>query len=146
MSPYPTSASHNRRWPKWARVLAWAFGGLLVLQIASTITVRALSAKYGGDDALRARIQMRGFATTLAMRKAAGLPYPTSVEGLKSAFKEDYKYLPKFSNAPLSDKLKDPWGRPFEYYSPGVRNKDSYDLFSLGADGREGTADDITNW
>jgi general secretion pathway protein G len=46
--------------------------------------------------------------------------------------------------------LKDPWGNPFEYRSPGQFNEDSYDLWSRGPDGvddngRSGS-DDIKNW
>ena len=40
----------------------------------------------------------------------------------------------------------DPWGRPFRYQSPGRHNTASYDLWSLGPDGRDGTPDDIGNW
>lgn len=39
----------------------------------------------------------------------------------------------------------DPWGRPYVYRFPGQHNPTSYDLYSLGPDGREGT-DDIDNW
>lgn len=38
----------------------------------------------------------------------------------------------------------DAWGRPFVYRAPGTRGgRREYDLFSLGPDGREGTADDV---
>jgi general secretion pathway protein G len=40
---------------------------------------------------------------------------------------------------------KDPWSNDYVYVCPGVHNKDSYDLSSLGADGVE-SADDVTNW
>jgi len=40
----------------------------------------------------------------------------------------------------------DPWGRPYVYRCPGLRNRDGSDLFSLGPDGQEGTADDATSW
>jgi general secretion pathway protein G len=39
----------------------------------------------------------------------------------------------------------DPWGNPYVYRFPGQHNRDGYDLYSLGPDGREGT-DDVTNW
>lgn len=39
----------------------------------------------------------------------------------------------------------DPWGNAYQYRYPGVHNTTGYDLFSMGADGREGT-DDIDNW
>ena len=40
----------------------------------------------------------------------------------------------------------DPWQEPYAYRYPGVKNKDSYDLFSKGPDKTEGTADDVGNW
>ena len=42
--------------------------------------------------------------------------------------------------------LKDPWGQAYRYVSPGLHNKNSFDVFSLGQDGRYGTGDDINNW
>ena len=39
----------------------------------------------------------------------------------------------------------DPWGNAYVYRFPGANNLNSYDLYSLGPDGREG-GDDITNW
>ncbi|HEX2971945.1 MAG TPA: type II secretion system major pseudopilin GspG [Tepidisphaeraceae bacterium] len=39
----------------------------------------------------------------------------------------------------------DPWGNPYVYRYPGQHNVNGYDLYSLGADGREGN-DDIDNW
>ncbi len=40
----------------------------------------------------------------------------------------------------------DPWGNPYVYYYPGKHNASSYDLLSMGPDGKEGTDDDIGNW
>jgi len=42
--------------------------------------------------------------------------------------------------------LRDPWNQPYQYRTPGVHNESSYDLWSKGADGTSGTADDIGNW
>ncbi len=42
----------------------------------------------------------------------------------------------------------DPWGHPYQYLSPG-QDKRPFDLFSFGADGREGGEEyntDIGNW
>ena len=43
----------------------------------------------------------------------------------------------------------DPWGRPYVYVSPGIANPASYDLYTLGKDGRiGGTGEDadLTSW
>lgn len=42
--------------------------------------------------------------------------------------------------------LKDPWDHDFMYQSPGQHNENGVDLWSVGADGRDGTDDDIKNW
>ncbi len=43
---------------------------------------------------------------------------------------------------------KDPWGNPYGYRASGdeLRNKDSFDLWSAGPDGKDGTEDDIANF
>jgi general secretion pathway protein G len=41
---------------------------------------------------------------------------------------------------------KDPWGNDYIYECPGRHNPSSYDIMSVGADGRAGTEDDICNW
>lgn len=41
---------------------------------------------------------------------------------------------------------KDPWGSDYIYTFPGKNNIGSYDLHSVGPDGKSGTEDDITNW
>lgn len=83
--------------------------------------------------------------------------------GIKSAlgqFEVDNGFFPKSmqdlltqpSNAknwhgPYLDKMpSDPWGNPYIYYYPGKHSANSYDLLSVGPDGKEGTDDDIVSW
>jgi general secretion pathway protein G len=40
----------------------------------------------------------------------------------------------------------DPWGRYYQYQSPGRQNTDTFDVWSLGPDGSDNTADDVGNW
>ena len=43
----------------------------------------------------------------------------------------------------------DPWGRPYVYIAPGHQNPTSYDLYTLGRDGKLGGTDedgDVTSW
>jgi general secretion pathway protein G len=40
---------------------------------------------------------------------------------------------------------KDPWAHDYVYECPGRHNPNSFDLFSVGLDGRAGTDDDIVN-
>ncbi|MFH2139092.1 MAG: type II secretion system major pseudopilin GspG [Candidatus Omnitrophota bacterium] len=74
--------------------------------------------------------------------------FPTTEQGLASLVqKPNISPLPKNWNGPyLKKKPVDPWGQQYVYVSPGVHNKDDYDLHSLGKDGVAGGGDDLTNW
>jgi general secretion pathway protein G len=66
--------------------------------------------------------------------------YPSTKDGLKSLV-ESEKFL---DNLP-----KDPWGKPYYYKSPGVKNTNKYDLWSFGKDAKPGGEDenaDVVNW
>lgn len=75
--------------------------------------------------------------------------YPSTADGLQAlmtapAGKADRwrgPYVTENKWPPL-----DPWSEPYQYRSPGVRNKNGYDLWSKGPDKQDGTADDIGNW
>ena len=73
--------------------------------------------------------------------------YPTTLSdllerpaNLDPAIRWDGPYV---SNSGVLD---DPWDRPYEYIFPGAHNLMGYDLWSIGPDGLNGTADDISNW
>jgi len=83
--------------------------------------------------------------------------------GIKTAldnYKMDNNFYPKSLNdllqrtdeaknwhGPYLDTLPvDPWGDKYVYEFPGKHNPATYDLLSVGPDGKEGTDDDIGNW
>jgi len=74
--------------------------------------------------------------------------YPTTEEGIKILWIKESEL--KNWNGPYLPKkvLKDSWGNPYHYKYPGS-NKNDYDLFSYGEDGKEGGSDnsaDISVW
>ena len=84
----------------------------------------------------------------------------SSIKTALDAFEVDNGYYPKSmqdllqqpNNAknwhgPYLDKVpQDPWGNNYLYYYPGKHNQSSYDLLSVGPDGKEGSEDNIGNW
>ena len=53
----------------------------------------------------------------------------------------------KHWSGPYLDEIpQDRWGHNYIYEFPGKHNPNSYDLMSLGQDGKKGTEDDIGNW
>ncbi len=76
--------------------------------------------------------------------------YPSTKEGVRALIsppegKSD-KWRGPYVDAKDGRMLLDPWKQEYRYLNPGVRNTESYDLFSCGPDGQPGTADDIGNW
>ncbi len=70
--------------------------------------------------------------------------YPTTEQGLESLVKQPSNT--KNWKGPYIDKLQDdPWGHPYQYKFPGVKNPGGYDVWSLGPDGIE-SDEDIGNW
>jgi len=87
-------------------------------------------------------------ATALKLYELDNGNYPTTEQGLNALLtKPGSTPAPLNWNGPyLEKKPIDPWKNPYQYKCPGVHNPSGYDLYSLGKDGAEGTADDVKNW
>lgn len=77
--------------------------------------------------------------------------YPTTDEGMGALrVKPSGEDLPNWGGPYVKKAIPmDPWGREYAYECPGQHNADSYDLFTLGRDGRDGGTGsdaDVTNW
>lgn len=74
--------------------------------------------------------------------------FPTTEQGLQALLtKPSSSPVPINWNGPyLEKKPIDPWGREYQYKSPGTHRPHDYDLYSLGKDGKEGSDDDVVNW
>jgi general secretion pathway protein G len=71
--------------------------------------------------------------------------YPQGDTGMQ-ALVNNVENDPKWNGPYIKGSMpNDPWGHPYLYHSPGEHSPD-YDVFSAGADGQPGTADDLGNW
>lgn len=68
--------------------------------------------------------------------------YPESLEALVTRQGDSPRWKGPYLKKGIP---KDPWGNAYVYRYPGSSNPDSYDLYSLGPDAKEGSGDDITN-
>lgn len=118
----------------------------IIALLASLVTPR-LFGKLESSKQKIAKTQIELIETALDMFRLDVGRYPTSQEGLKVLWQNPGN-IPNW-NGPYLKKpiLKDPWGNPYIYISPGKHGP--YDLYSLGADGKPGGSGenkDITSW
>jgi general secretion pathway protein G len=86
-----------------------------------------------------AKLQMNNFKLALEQYTDLKGHYPSTEEGLQALVQE--KIMNKIPN--------DPWGNPYQYRYPGEINPDDYEIWTYGADGREGGEGfnaDIKSW
>ncbi len=136
--------------------------GFTLLEIVAVLTLMAAlltmvtpniikELKKGQVKAAKAQVQ--SLKTVLNSYYMDNSCYPSTEQGLKALVeKPSIPPVPENWDGPyLEDKRipKDPWGVEIRYISPGSRNTDKYDLYSLGSDkkeGGEGNDADIGNW
>lgn len=100
----------------------------------------------------RATADIESLSTALDMFEADMGRYPTTEEGLAALFEapSSSEDAANWQGPYLKRKVtNDPWGRPYNYITPGEQNATSFDLWSYGRDGSEGGegADaDVVNW
>ncbi|MFO1482167.1 MAG: type II secretion system protein GspG [Verrucomicrobiaceae bacterium] len=72
--------------------------------------------------------------------------FPTTEQGLKALIEKPANYPAgkKYSRI-MKMVFRDSWDQEFRYRSPASRSGRTYDLYSIGPDGIDGTDDDIGN-
>ena len=119
---------------------------LVILAVLATIVMRNTSGISEKARITTAKSQMKILESSLEEFEIDVGRYPTSEEGL-NALTEQPGNVKGWSHPYLKQKIgNDPWGHPYIYKFPGSKNSKSFDVFSAGPDGAEGTDDDIGNW
>jgi general secretion pathway protein G len=124
---------------------------LLVVAIIGTLAALIVPRISGkGEEAKKAaaKADISTLGTVLDAFELDVGHYPLGKNGLQDLITQprdaqNWKgpYIKDATGLPL-----DPWGHPYVYEFPGRHTVNSYDLTSMGPDGRIGTDDDIANW
>lgn len=126
---------------------------LLVVIIIGTLSSMVVPRLMGrSDQAKKAAAQADvnvNIPTALKLYELDNGFFPTTEQGLIALVKKPVSSpTPQNWNGPYLEKTPiDPWGRPYQYVSPGVNRPHDYDLFSMGKNAGDDKADDdIANW
>ena len=93
-----------------------------------------------------ANMRLNNLVTKVLGFRAMAGRLPTQTEGLEALVNKPAGFNKPWQSSLYAEDLLDPWGKPFQYRNPAKRSKAGFDLFSMGADGRENTDDDVGNW
>ncbi len=119
---------------------------LVVLVILGILASLALPRLAGRTE--DARIQAAGADINGGIGVALDLyevdmgRYPESLDALVKKPGDSKRWKGPYLKKGLP---KDPWGNAYVYRFPGTLNSSSYDLYSFGPDGKDGTGDEIAN-
>lgn len=134
-----------------------AQSGFTLLELLVVLGIIAMLAGIVGPQVMRhmgesktkaAKVQIEDLSATIDMYKLDVGTYPTTNEGLNALVESPN--TAKRWNGPYLQKSKvplDPWQNEYHYLSPGEHGK--FDLYSYGADGKEGGEgedQDVVSW
>jgi len=116
---------------------------MIVVIIIAALAAMVTPSLINRSEEAKAKIaqgDLGSLDTALKLYRLDTGSYPTSQQGLDVL-------LTATGKGPYLEKPAiDPWKNKYHYVFPGVHRPTSYDLFSIGADAREGTEDDVGNW
>ena len=123
---------------------------VVILGILAAIVVPRVMDRPDEARIVKAKNDIRVLQSQLQLYKLDNFVFPTTDQGLEALISKPSTppEPPKWKTGGyLSQLPRDPWGRDYQYLSPGQRGE--FDLYSLGADGQpggEGSNADIGNW
>lgn len=130
--------------------------GFTLIEIVIVLTILAIlggSAIYllkglpEGAKETRVDGDISAISLALMTYEQRALRMPTTEQGLKALVeKPTIDPIPERWTAVMEDVPKDPWGQEYKYRYPAQKSKKSFDLWTVGKDGQDGTEDDIGNW
>jgi len=121
---------------------------IMILGVLAALVVPRVMNRPDEARAVAARQDIAQVMQALKLYRLDNSRYPTTEQGLQSLVaRPTAGPVPNNWKSYLDKVPNDPWGRPYQYLSPGIKGE--IDVFSLGADGQAGGTGvdaDIGSW
>ena len=118
---------------------------LVILGVLAALVVPKFAGRSEQAKITGAKTDIRGIETALEAFEIDNTRFPTTQEGLRALYERPANSL-TWKGYLKRGTPRDPWGNEYVYEYPGRYNEESYDLYSMGPDMRQGSEDDVTNW
>lgn len=109
---------------------------LIILGLLAAIVVPSVMDRPDEARGVKVQQDLRGLQSALKLYRLDNMRYPTQSQGL-NALVERPDGADRWKGPYLEFLPDDPWGNAYRYANPG-RRANTVDVFSLGADNREG--------
>ena len=119
---------------------------LAILVILGSLAIVSITRIQGGAEIRAARSQVSLIESAMRYYRLDVGSYPSSQDGINALYTVPTNIAnPAKWNGPYLEKQlpPDPWGNPYLYANEGA---DQFRIWSVGPDGQDGSADDITNY
>lgn len=139
------SGSASRRRLRGGFTLMEVLLVMAILVILGSFATLAFQNVLGDSELKQAENQAKAFTTPINTYWLHVRRYPTTLQALLEAPTDVDATKWK---GPYLDKAipKDPWGNDYRIKAPGTHNPASFDVWSAGPDGVDGSEDDVGNW
>jgi len=110
---------------------------LVILGMLASLVGPQVFKQLGGSKTKAAQLQIQELSAALDLYRLEVGRYPTTQQGLDALITQP-RNVNQWNGPYLKKSVirKDPWGNDYQYRYPGQHGE--YDLWSHGADGREG--------
>ena len=125
---------------------------IAIIATLAAVVAPAIFQNVGDAKTGAAKSQIEMLSLALNSYRLDNGEYPTTEQGLAALRTMPATgAIPKNWRGPYLTRVlgNDPWDRPYVYRAPGVENPKSFDLYTLGKDGKVGGKDedaDVTSW
>ena len=110
---------------------------VVIIGILAALVVPKVMGRPEQAKVTVARGDLKAIASALEMYRLDNRRYPDTQQGLEALVQRPPSGADNWNPEGYLGRLPvDPWGKPYLYLAPG--SKGGYDLWSYGADGREG--------
>lgn len=110
---------------------------VVIIGILAALVVPKVMGRPDQAKVTVARGDLKAIASALEMYRLDNRRYPDTQQGLEALVQRPPNGADNWNPEGYLGRLPvDPWGKPYLYLAPG--SKGGYDLWSYGADGREG--------
>ena len=121
---------------------------LLIIGVLAALIVPNVLDRADDARVTAAKTDVSNLVQALKLYKLDNQRYPSAEQGLQALLTKPTVDPMPLNWKPYLDQLpKDPWGRPYQYLSPGIKGE--VDVMSFGADGQtggEGKNADVGSW